>query len=193
MLAIGLVPYAREIRWHSFPNRRHGYRERGRSKQRPYTSGWRGRFPCPHTNSGSSVSRRINSCIASSDGRSRKRPAASSTAGSNATSPTRVEEQARPGQHPVHRAVDGGRVAQRLVPADGVCGRSPHGARAIALIVCTATPRCGRARRAPRSRPRTPGSASSGSCTAAARSRRRSARGCAGAWRRLSCRARSRR
>ena len=54
----------------------------------------------------------------------------------------RVEEDAGPAEHPVHREVDVGLLAAAARTRCGaVCSRPPHGARVIALIVCTATPR----------------------------------------------------
>ena len=98
-------------------------------------------------------------------------------------SPTVFRKTPGPPEHPVHRACRcrPGRVSGSYQVL-AVCSRSPHGARVIALIVCTATFRARRRpRRAPRSRPVAGVLRHRRSCTAAAPSRTGTARGCAGA------------
>ena len=121
---------------------------------------------CLYENSATSSRRERLSFIAASGGRDSYRLAASSTLGSRHVT-DRVEEDPGPPERPVHREIDVGLLAQRLVPGGRRLGAAVPGGAAMLLIVWTAMPRSGRRTRAPRSRSRSARPASARGCRGA--------------------------
>ena len=96
-----------------------------------------------YTNSGVSERRSTSASTSSTDGcPCSTRSAASSTFGSRFDVADVLRKTVRPPEHPADGEVDVGLVGQRLVPGGrGLRPRPSHGASAMPLIVCTATPR----------------------------------------------------